>query len=156
MPEPKMWNNCIMWRIWQVQFICLEINIRSMVEQTRSIPPQLVWRECNLFGWSPNQSKNFVSFVLSVLHWIKLHRCLAVMQSPNKGQKFTLATWLHSSVSDSFIHITTTVEFRNDSYILSFYMLGTFSNVSWQLQLNFLQLQTKNQTVDIRIVFTLT
>ena len=67
-------------------------------------------------------------------------------------QTFTLETGLHS-LSSWFAQSNTLDEFRNDSYIINLYMLWTFSNVSWQMQLKFFQTQTSYQLIEIQIVF---
>ena len=54
--------------------------------------------------------------------WIKLHGRLAVVQSTNEGKTFTWGTGLHSLFSSSFAHNTLDA-FKNNSYIINFYML---------------------------------
>ena len=70
-----------------------------------------------------------------------------------REQAFTSKTGLHSLVSSSFAQNTTLGEFRNDSHVIKFYILGTFSNVSRQVQLKFFQVQTSYQLIETQIVF---
>ena len=60
---------------------------------------------------------------------------------------------LHSLVSRSFAQSNILDEFRNDSYIINFYVLRTFSKDSWQMQLIFIQVQTSYEVIEVQIVF---
>jgi len=117
---------------------------------------QIVRLECNLLMQSANQSDGFVSFVLSVLPRIKLYKFQAAMQSTNEGTTNYFWTGLQTLVSNCIAQNNTLDEFRNDSYIINFYMLKKNSNISWHKQLKFFQLQFRYQSVEKWRVFTLT
>ena len=68
-------------------------------------------------------------------------------------QTFKLETGLHSLASSSIAQRNALDEFRNESYIINLYMLWAFSNISWQLQLEFFHVQTSYQLIEKRLVF---
>ena len=52
-------------------------------------------------------------------------------------------------IDDTLLWSNNLDEFRNFSYIIKFYMVWTFSNVSWQIQLELFQGQTSYQVFEI-------
>ena len=70
-----------------------------------------------------------------------------------KEQTLTSETGINSSVSNSFSQSNTLDEFRNESYIINFHMLWTFSNVSCHMLLKLFQFQTSYQLIEIQMVF---
>ena len=103
----------------------------------------------NLLMQSANQWGNFVLFFLSVLIWMKVHQCLPLRNPPIKEQIFTSEIGLQSLVPSSFVQSNTLDEFRNSRYIINFYMVWTFFNVLWQMQLKLFQVQTSYKLTQI-------
>ena len=107
----------------------------------------------HLHIWSANQSGNFVPSVLSVLLWIKLHKCLPLMLSTKEETNIHLGNWICSLFTSSFAQSNTLDEIRNDSYIIHFYMLWTFSYVSWHSHLKLFQVQTSYRMIEVQMGF---
>ena len=86
----------------------------------------------------------FFSFIPLVLLWFESHNFRLLRNPPVREQTFISGTQHTPLVSSSFTQSNTIDEFRNN-----------FQKNSWHMQLKLFQLRARYESVDIRMIFTL-
>ena len=97
----------------------------------------------------------FFCFIAPVLLWFQSQKFRLPYNPPVREQTFISGTELTSLFFILFTQSNTLDEFRNDFYIINFYVLWNFPKISCLMQLKLFQLQTRYQSADIWMIFTL-